>query len=416
MQPRESRILIIDDEPDRSKPWADTLRKLLGDSINIEAPPVDKTRELVASIFSRRKKIRDSSGSIPISGSGIPCEFDDVDILVLDYDLQNLERDQESEWTTGAEVATAARAYSSVGMLVLINSMGVNRFDLTMKKSAASRADLDIGDAQLLNPGLWMSPHSVGFRPWLWPDVLAWPARYAKAVEWITERLDLPVFKELGFHVGGKAPGGELSSEQWVEYLGLNPDTTTFRQLVQTHQFLPLRDREVVAKDSPQCARVAAAILKGWLDRIVVPCQETLIDAPHLAYQMPWLLRDPKDRACWDQTTDPAGPKHAFKVDLAEFTYDHPLLLSRPAYFRRLIERDDVAAEPVGFNYNECPDLVFCEDISGFAEFSDARPFPSSLPCTDNQRYVINPDRVKSPAGPQCLNDVDYEPASLFAL
>lgn len=415
MQPQPTRILIVDDEPDRAKSWEKGIKNILGDMVQVEAPDIEETKKLVSSIFVRRKKMRELSGPDLIASSGIDCLFDGADIVILDYDLQNLEKNDDSEWATGAEVAIAARGYSTSGMLVLANSMGINRFDLTMTKGISSRADLDIGSEQILNPGLWSPDKAEGFRPWHWPVMLEWPKRYLAAVEWLSKRLDNPIFKELGLEATGDGDA-HVSSDQWVDYLGIDPKTTTFRSLVRTHQYLPIRDRDVVAGSDGQCARVAAAIIKGWFDRVLVPSQETVIDAPHLAYQMPWLLRDANDVACWKDAADLAGCGNAFKIDLSEFTYQPNSLASRPVYFRKRFLNNAKAAEPHGFNYADTPDLVFCEDVSAFVEFTISRPFPSSLPGSDRQRFVADPEKVASPEGPQRLNNVDYEPSSLFAL
>ena len=330
MQPQPTRILIVDDEPDRAKSWERGIKNLA----QVDAPNLEEAKKLVSSIFSRRKKMRVSDGAVSISNSGIECLLDGADIVILDYDLQNLEKNDESEWATGAEVAIAARGYSTAGMLVLANSMGVNRFDLTMTKGISSRADLDVGSEQILNPGLWSPDKAEGFRPWHWPIMLEWPNQYAASVKWLSERLDAPVFKELGLEASGDGDA-YVSSDQWVDYLGIDPMTTTFRNLVSTHQYLPIRDREVIAKDDGQCARVAAAIIKGWLDRVLAPSQETLIDAPHLAYQMPWLLRDAKDVTCWTEAAGLMGCGNAFRTNLSKFMYQPDFLPSRPVFFRK---------------------------------------------------------------------------------
>lgn len=405
------KIVIVDDES-RSETWEREIQEILGDSAEVIALNLEAVKKEVAAIFMRRRKFADVAAELSVLTLGIECIFDTAHILILDYDLRHMD-DSGAEWTTGAEVAMTARGYSTVGSILLVNRNGNNRFDLTMTIARGSKADVEIGMAQISNPGLWAQPHSDGYRPWSWPNLLKDHQYFEETVNWIYARLTQPVFKSIGFNSGDGANEKHVQKAHWLQ-LGIDPNSGTFFDLVSLNPYLAPRDRESILKDKKQCARVAGAILRAWLDKIVVPSQDLLIDAPHAAYLMPWLLKDINDAECWNATTSPEDPYAAFKIDIHKYEFSPPFLLSRPAFFRLTLEADAQSEEPSGFNYNNIPDLVFCEDISQFLEFPSARAFPCSLDTAETQRYVCDPEMYT--AGTHKTSDVDYEPSVLFAL
>lgn len=186
------KILLLDDDTARAKDWAEKISQLEG--CTALAPEKNEVRELISVLFKRRKEGR-------LHGAKfweVSCDLvDSADLLIIDYDLQNL--DDNGEWTTGSEVAYSARLVSKAKFMVVINQRGANRFDLTMVKAAESRADLDVGGVQLINPGLWQSTEFKGYRPWHWPNLKAEPARVAEGVAFVKANLDTPIFTSLGF-------------------------------------------------------------------------------------------------------------------------------------------------------------------------------------------------------------------------
>jgi hypothetical protein len=321
--------------------------------------------------------------------------------------------DTASEWTTGSEVAMAARAYSTVGTILLVNRNGSNRFDLTMTKGNGSKADVEIGAAQIANPRLWGELICDGYRPWSWPNLLKSHQSYETTVKWIDDRLDKSIFESIGVNIGDGAAEKQVPKAHWLE-LGIDPNSGSFIDLVRTNPYLAPRDRDAILNDKKQCARVAAAILRAWFDKIVVPSQDLLIDAPHAAYLMPWLLKDIDSAQCWNEAASLENPYPAFEIDLHSYEFDLSFLLTRPAFYRLRLEVDAQSKEPSGFNYNKIPDLVFCEDISQFLEFSSSRAFPCSLNTAETQRYVSDPEKYTK--GTYKTSDVEYEPSVLFAL
>lgn len=405
------RICIVDDEPERSRGWATTIKSFEIPKMEVVALEKDESRELMRAVVARQHTIRTThevpEGSSPLQG---------FDVLVVDYDLQELL--EEGQWSTGLQVLALARAFSDVKLIVLVNQFGSNTFDLTLTKSVRSLADLDVGSDQLVNPAFWDQSRASGFAPWAWGDgVLGAVTRIEQAIAWAKLNLDRPVLKCLGFtHTSDQSNTSTyLSGEIWQQCL-TEPDHT-LRDMVRASDFLTQKDRDnaIVKLDEP-CARVAAVLIMHWLDRWVVPANEVLADLPHLVSFYPWLLRDNANAAGWQAAASLTDGFAAVHTDVGRYTFEPGFLVSRPVVWKHKVLEDAALSEPKGFSYEGIPDLVFCEDTSSFVEFTNAKPFTSRLPGADPQRFVVNQEKlgelevVSSPAG------VAYEPSVLFAL
>lgn len=407
------RILIVDDEPDRSRDWAAKIDAFGFPGATVTALDIEAARVVMRAADSRRRRARDKAD--PFSADA-PCDLDTVDILIVDYDLQELLA--VGEWSTGLQVATLARALTRVKLIVLVNQFGTNAFDLTLSKAAQSHADFDVGSGQLLNPALWDRSRVDGYAPWAWSDgILRAPARMEATLQWLMPRLNDPVLTTLGFTstvVDTSNAETYLAKELWQECL--DDPNHSFRQLVSESEFLTLKDRLAIAAFDEPCARVAAALVSHWLDRWVIPANEVLIDLPHLASSYPWLLAKKEELGCWQQATSLYGGFDALLAGVRKHEFAPGFPLARPVVWKRKVVQDVDLAEPNGFTYDGFPDLVFCEDTSSFHEFADARPFSCRLPGSDSQRFVANPDKVEPTSGGQPLTDVDYEPSVFFSV
>lgn len=406
------RVLIVDDEPERSKQWAVRLQSLGFVDATVTALSIDEARTLMKGADARRRRAREQSDPFTID---LPCDLDTVDVLVVDYDLQELL--EVGEWSTGLQVATLARALTRVKAIVLVNQFGTNSFDLTLSKGAPSHADLDVGSGQLLNPAFWDRSRVDGYSPWGWNDgVLRTPARLEGVVQWVAQRLDAPVLTSLGFTIAADGSNAvrRVEKELWQECV--EDPQHTFRELVRESEFLTPKDRAAIAKFDEPCARVAAALVAHWLERWVIPTNEVLIDLPHLASAYPWLLRNKEDVECWQAATSIDHGFGALLSEVRDHAFDPGFPLPRPVVWRHAVVEDSRLAEPKGFTYDSFPDLVFCEDTSRFHPFEDARAFSCRLPGSDPQRFVAIPERVTPASGGQPLTDVVYEPSVFFAV
>ncbi len=406
------RILIVDDEPERSKEWATTLRSLGFADATVAALDIEEARALMNGADARRRRAREQEDPF---AADLPCELDTVDVLVVDYDLQELLN--VGVWSTGLQVATLARAFSRVKAIVLVNQFGTNSFDLTLSKNAHSHADLDVGSGQLLNPAFWDRSRVDGYAPWGWNDgVLRMPARMEAIVQWVMPQLDSPVLSSLGFTTAtdGSTASRHLPKELWQECV--EDPSRTFRELVREAEFLTPKDRVAIATYDEPCARVAGALVAHWLERWVIPANEVLVDLPHLASTYPWLLRSKEDTECWQRAASIDDGFEALVPEVRDHGFFPGFPLPRPVVWRRAVVEDARLAEPKGFTYDGFPDLVFCEDTSRFHPFEDARAFSCRLPGGDPQRFVAVPERVVPTKGGQPSTDVVYEPSVFFAV
>jgi hypothetical protein len=411
MTTKPLRVLIVDDDTERSLGWKASIdsRLLAGAGADVSALPRDQSSKLIVDIDARRRLAR--SGANPFDTAS---PLDDVDVLVLDYDLEELE--DEGTTSTGLLVAMLARAFSRTKLIVLVNQFGTNKFDLTMTAAVRSNADFDVNEAQLLNPTLWDRSRIEGFAPWAWEDgILAASARMDAAIDWVRSRLDEPVLQSLGLGVTPEAAasGSLIAKELWQECV--DAPSRTFREMVGDARFLTPKDREAIQQFDESCSRVAATLVIHWLDRWVIPANEVLIDLPHLASADPWLLRGRNTHAGWQATVGAAGID-ALVAGVQPHAFQHGLLLSRPAVWRQRVATDIALREPSGFKYDDFPDMVFCENTSKFVEFELAKPFSSRLPVSDPQRFVMDPGKAAAASTGFEVNHVAHEPQVLFAI
>lgn len=407
------KVLIVDDDLSRSRDWAKKIESLRFEGLTVESLDMKAVVALMKAPSDRRTIARRNSDPF---ASDILCDLDTFDVLIVDYDLQELLG--KEIWSTGLQVTTLARAFSRVKLIVLVNQFGTNSFDLTLVKNVKSYSDFDVGSDQLMNRAFWDRSLVDGFAPWAWSDgVLRASRRIDTAIKWITPLLDKPVLNTLGFSTEldtGAAQETCISKELWQECL--NAPDQSFRQLVKESEFLTQTDREEIAKFDESCARVAATLILHWLDRWVIPANEVLIDLPHLATSYPWLLNKKEDVDCWQSTTSLDKGFDAFHSNVLRHEFVPGLPLSRPVVWRQKIVTDEELMEPAGFTYDGFPDLVFCEDTSQFHDFADSRPFPCRLPGADTQRFVADPAKIKPKNAGHPLDGVLYEPSVLFAL
>lgn len=402
-------VLILDDDTSRAQDWASQLNNMGGMAAN--APDSEGVKQIFKKIYERRLKGREDGNN----WRAIDCDpLDDAKLLIVDYDLLGL--DDSGEWTTGAEVAYAARLVSSVGPILLVNQHGTNPFDLTMRQAINSKADWDVGSDQILNPGLWTSSGFAGFRPWAWPNMRDEPLRFTRAIKFIRDNLDGSITETLGFDFEASAEGKFPSREAWA-WLGLPSLDSSFRELVisdtssRSSMHIALKDVAVLDGDDEQIARVAAAIILRWLEKVVLPNQDILADAPHLAYQMPWLLGDWDKEDSW-HTLERLDGHEVLREEVAPNRFEPTCLFSRPVYWAEQIRQSDALSKPKGFDFPSVPNLVFREDVSNFGAPQESMEFPTDLPAIDNRRWISNRDKAASLDGPQDVKQVIYEPQS----
>jgi hypothetical protein len=424
------KILIYDDIPERAEAWHERLIALppVNAAFIVEQLDNEEFRQILGELEERRRAARRSVDS---ARAPQKCRFDDADLLVVDYDLLEFGTDS---YVTGEGVAYLARCYSRCGPVVTLNQYVKSGFDLTLRGHPGSFADLNIEGGQLGNPGLWSQPFR-GFRPWSWP-LLPWSveAMRERAAE-LVGHLDEPILTFLGF------PREAIESlpRSTQEFLAADApvEEVTFRAFVD-QSGSGLRPRDKVAGDEAY-AHIAAARVGKWLEDVVLPGQDILVDAPHLAARFPSLLAgDPTDPAAWDATAtlSPADSGRrgqewtsGLREELLEGArFPRTYWLSRPAFFWPVVAQNSAIPE-VGDPWSAFrTDLVFCEDVSRFLPRAACREFVADLPSPFVRRYVVDPESQVARElgfGREALTvsengegatPVEYQPALRFSL
>ncbi|MFZ6711611.1 hypothetical protein [Undibacterium sp. TC9W] len=401
-------VLLLDDDTDRAQAWAKKINEITGCAAN--APDKKGVLDIISILFQRRRMGRAQGDAF----WDIECPtLDGADLLIIDYDLQNL--DDNGEWTTGSEIAYAVRLVSKAKEVIVINQRGANRFDLTMVKAADSRADLDIGGVQLTNPGLWQSSAFNGYRPWHWPNLIQEPQRVEQSVTFVAKNLDIPILKCLGFSDDFES-GCALRPEVWGKLCA--NQATTFRQLVVAAReedsiHVLFADVPIFKENDHLIASIAASITRRWLEKWVLPNQDILCDVPHLALKYPWIIKEYDNEASWHALETLDQPSNLIDR-ICEFQFRPLCLFSKPVFWGEKIDVCGQELLPQDFDYSAVPQLVFREDVSNFGSPDDSRDYPSQVLSIDNRRWVTEPEKQQVNEGPADVRAVVFEPQSLL--
>ncbi|MBX3001992.1 MAG: hypothetical protein KF893_25935 [Caldilineaceae bacterium] len=395
------KILICDDHLDETK-WYEKLEAIPDVS---QAFKVDKLEpaeliQVVQGLTERRLIARDAGDYLHQEKKRKEAleQIDTTDILIVDYDLVELKQFGFSP--SGEDIAYLARCYSTCGTIVALNQIdrGFLGFDLKLTGGVESFADLNIGDPALDNLGLWSSAWQEsheGYRPWYWPLLPLSYQSFKQRVQGLLQNLDTPILSYLGF----PEEVVKTMSRSVLEFITTNseddPQKTTFRDFVgngNQQSVLGLRRKDRVVSDEA-IARVAAARISHWLERIVLPGQHILVDAPHLVSRYPSLIEGDRDElSTWNATTSFDSKSIRIKPDIIDdYRFRMSEWLSRPAWYWPLLTQHEEIEEVSNPWTVTKPPFVFCEDISRFALKENAREFVSdvtSFSSPFSRRYI----------------------------
>jgi hypothetical protein len=382
---KQARIVLCDDEPDTANNWKEELDGLDEVKDAFEVIVVDKTKfEVdVLTLEERRNALRRQQQ--PDAKSTI---FDSAAVLIVDYDLYEYKPDQ---LLTGDSIAYLARSYSSCGYIVGVNQDRISKpFDLTLVSHALVSTDLSIGSEQVADPGLWSGdPGRWGeFRPWYWPVLPERAHALEELLKSVIGELDDPLATVLGLprelldslpravlgrlDVPGRPDIGDVPLREWVHssQMGLRSGDTVI--------------------DDDQIARVASARLAKWFERVLLPGQDVLVDAPHLVDRRPGLLDgDSRDPDVWQLTTRlDARPDELGLTPLAVGQHRFETRwVSRPVWLWPQIATDQTFDDSLDAPRPE-PRVVFAEDASRFVDVNAARRYTSDVEPPFNSRWV----------------------------
>lgn len=404
------RILICDDEPNVRDRWKTTLNAIPSVRRNFDVGVVrnEDFKNTLTDLESRRRKARDRSTKASPWGKNL---FDSAAILIVDYDLLKFNKE---DYLTGEGTAYLARCYSRCGLIIALNQFGENTFDLTLRRNPNSFADLNLGSRQLGNPALWHEPWK-GFRPSYWPMLPIALKAFENRVKELKGNLGKRILSYLGF----LPQITETLPRSTKEFLGSGnePEVVSFREFV-TESGNGLRRKDETLDDE-SVARIAAARVSKWLERMVFSGQDVLVGAPHLVSRFPSLLAgNPKATETWNKTTSFKGLRSLGMRygRIAPFRFDKQDWLSRPAWFWKPLSNFAEIAEVADPWSTERPDFVFSEDLSKFLPRGAAREFVADLPSPFVRRFVVDKDSSKGRQFAAHLRGVEYVPAVRFSL
>jgi len=406
----QNKIFIYDDEPARVMQWKSQLERLapIRSRFVVEKIDTDVFDLAVSQLEQRQSNARKGAPPVPPWGEN---KFDEAAILVLDFDLLKSRR---GGYVTGETAAYLARCYSTCSVIIGVNQFGPNTFDLTLKGHPESYADLNLGEKQLANPGLWKEPWE-GFRPWSWPLLPRALDAFQARVGELKGHLDDRMLSFLGF----PEEGATILPRSTVEFIERkkNAEETTFRGFVMNSESgLRRKDRPL---DDESVARIAAARVVKWLERLVLPGQDILVDAPHLVSRYPSLLTSKrKSLISWNKTAT-LQEVSTLRVEyrkIEAFRFKKSDWLSRPAWFWHGVSNSPKVAEVVNPWSADRPDYAFCEDISRFLPRDAAREFVADVASPFVRRFVVNPGSKAGRRFAGKIKDVDYGPLSRFSL
>jgi hypothetical protein len=413
---KRKRIVVCDDDPRSQETWRQRLLevKAIKKRFRVDCMSTKDLVEAIASLEKRRALARSRSLSNGISSDQY---LDDVDIFVIDYDLINVDANK-GLFITGEGVAYLARCYSTCGLIIALNQFGDNIFDLTLKGHPESFADLNLGGSQIDNPGLWSEPWA-GFRPWYWPLLPLYLEAFESRSTELRGHLDEPVLEYLGFppeviltlsrSVLGFLEGKKLKH-------GGNATEITFREFVTSsgNAFRP--------KDKPLSddgiARIAAARIGKWLERMVLPGQDILIDSPHLVSRFPTLLKNNRHKIeTWNRATSLSDVPSVLRHQLLDkFMFSKVNWLSRVAWFWNSLSSYEKIAEVAEPWSLEQSDRVFCEDLSSFLPRKFTLEFVADLQSPFVRRFVSKPNAIHTKKNIPSVKAVNYRPEVRFSL
>lgn len=386
-------VLICDDDADRAERWQQHISAIPGvdGALDVQSLPTADFAAALLALSVRRETAREGAGPADDAAAVV----DEAAMLVVDYDLTIGPEDQRGQAETedvkqalrgrsGEQFAYLARCYSRAGFIVLVNQEYKRRtFDLTMQRFVHSYADLNVQRDDIVSAELWTG-EGGGYRPSHWPRLLDAPSLHASRLD--AAEPSAKVLETLGIR-GRDAEA--LTARQLDPLGGEDPSQVTFAHLVDgVDGGLDPKDEQ---PDEWMRRSIAAAAVARWLESTILPAQNALSDAAHLAQRFPSIVTS-SSPAAWQAVgggTVPAG------LDVAEALAVG--WATRPVWSVHAVRE---AAKAASGPLADPAPLAWCEDVSDFREFGAVREYESDVPGTYDQRFVAR------------LDDVAYHPLS----
>ena len=385
-------ILVYDDERKFGQDCVDRLEKLdvVTETFKVEILDNHGFKNELEILKKRQHDLRDEK-----TWNDNSLLLDNASIFIIDFELINPDL---GPVPSGEGVAYYTRCFSRCGLIVGLNFIRGNIFDLTLEGNPKSFADLNISSDQLDNPGLW-GGETDDFRPWYWPDLPKQLETFENKIADVKENLDLPICDSLGF----PKEVVEIFSRNVGEFIGDDPHETTFKDFVKNSpNVLRGKDNEATDyMDEEMVGRIAASRVSKWLERLVLPGQDILVDAPHLVMRYPSLLESDHTKVeNWNKTSkfEPFDKLGLDFKTIEQFRFKKDYWLSRPIWFSSQLSDCQDVKEVLEPWAREEIDFVFCEDSSSFYKKEECRTFIAKMESPYDRRFV------------HYFNSVEYSP------
>ena len=400
------KILIYDDEDKQTERFENILKQALnrvGQDTDFDIKPLSDESLQNSIELLQKKQVGFRENGKCLDATTI---FDEASIFIIDYDLL---KSKVKGLLTGEIISYVVRGFSECKLIVGLNQYGRNSFDLTLRGHLESFADLNLGVDQLGNPDLWRGnwgDFRRGYRPWSWPNLFDSLHNFDRKVAEVGENLDNPICEVLGF----KPKLFRLLPRGIVQFIGKSEEKelaeTTFREFV-THSGNGLRPKDATISDKNVLARVGAARISKWLERLVLPEQDFLVDAPHLVSRYPSLIADDEKKIkAWNRTAQLVDYRElGLDTNLIEcYRFKKDYWISRPVWFWDKLRECEEIKEVREPWLTVKPNWVFCEDASRFYNRKDCGEFFADTDSPFTRRFVKD------------FKGVDYRPRVRFSL
>jgi hypothetical protein len=405
------KIVVCDDDFERGQSWAAQISAVIGSAVDATATAIAPHRfaEAFVELEARRLSARKADAAedqllSTLSTPGSAVEIDEADLVVVDYDLTpDTGRTQDPEDDKGAvrglvgrsgeEFVYLARFFSSAKAFAVVNQTVQSKtFDLSLRRFAHSLADVNVTAHDLRRRSLWLGSGDT-FRPWSWPVLLDLPTLAEERSRLLSDPGQLIVD---ALHLGDTDDLNSFTQAQ-LDSLGADLMTATILSVAtESPHGLKGHDKKLAETNEVLAGRAAINAIYRWLSASVVPAQNVLVDAPHLAQRFPILVNgDRSDPATWNQLTSGDVSAVLRAADLESALSPASAWIGRPLWS---LARASAIARALGRVPTGEPTFVFCEDTSRFIEIAHATEFESGVSGPYVQRFV---ERV---------SDLDYAP------
>lgn len=420
-------VVVLDDEREQGEAFERAIGEAL-QGVDVEVERWKPNERDVDELEERERNFREY-GFWRIEGQLV---IDRADVLVVDWDLLFL----KEGYKDAEPWAYLVRGFSRCKIVLMVNRWNglPNPFDLGLRDDPFERndqrsfADLDVGKEQLGMTWLWLgnAVEAGSFRPWYWPVVFQlvrdWDRRVEDVVGALLDdpctsvheflRFDeeswrwLP-YKALEFLNSGdqNMPCSERGDREGPCLVDLLSAGRGWSYKHQRRVWKVLEERLESQLGDDDWERVVrsiaspiAGLLSKWLEWLVLPEQDVLVDAPHLVQRFPSLLggepsTEDWQSLAWRRGDGPPPPTiQRLKDRLAEhcFLPDREYWTSRPSWLWRSVKEDKGIRE-VADPWGDHPAVAageFCEDGSAFFPREASRPFEADVESPFSLRYA----------------------------